>query len=278
MATVSGNFSFTLTAALLASAFASGCTTVIPVKHQAEWQADGIGGIASERSTVAVSADSTLPRQEYNAAGEKIAYVPLPNPYTAEVESVPDEARSVFVVASARIQEGDLDGAKDKFTMLTEKYPTLSGPWVKLGTIAEAQERYPEAIKLYKKAISINRNNVNAYMALGLAQRKQGYFSDAFLTYLDALTVWRDFPEAHLNLAILYDLYLNNPEEAQKHYEAYHFLTGEKSEKVQKWLVEVKHRTGIDQSYIDIPPAKVAGTADTGTDDAISVAISNSKN
>jgi len=278
MATVSGNFGFTLTAVLLTSAFVLGCSSVSPVKSRTKWQAGSIDAITTKRPPIAASADATLPRQAYNAAGEKIAYVPQPNPYTDEVESVPPEARSIFVVASARLQNGDLEGANAKFTLLTEKYPSLSGPWVKLGLIAEAQEKYPDAIKHYKNAISVNRNNVNAYMALGLVQRKQGYFSEAFNTYLDALTVWRDFPEAHLNLAILYDLYLNNAEEAQKHYEAYNFLTGEKSEKVQKWLVEVKHRTGIDQSFIDIPPAKVAGAAATGSDSSIAVAATNGKN
>jgi len=91
-----------------------------------------------------------------------------------------------------------------------------------------------------------------------LVQRRQGYFSDAHNTYLEALAVWKDFPEAHLNLAILYDLYLNRAEEAQKHYEAFYFLGGEKDKEAHKWLVEVKQRTGIDTSFIDTPPAVIA--------------------
>ena len=129
---------------------------------------------------------------------------------------------------------------------------------MKLGDIAEKNEDYDAAIKLYKKAISINKRNVNAYIALGLVQRKQGYFADAQKTYLDALHVWKDFPEAHLDLAILYDLYVNKPVEAQKHFEAYYFLTGSKDEKVRKWLVEVRRRTGIERSFIDNPPNDIA--------------------
>jgi tetratricopeptide (TPR) repeat protein len=114
----------------------------------------------------------------------------------------------------------------------------------------------------------VNKNNVNAYIALGQLQRKQGYFSDAQNTYLEALNVWKDFPEAHLNLAILYDLYVNEPEEAQKHYEAYDFLTGRKDEKVKKWLVEVKQRTGIERSFIDIPPKEIVEVPVEKADDA----------
>jgi tetratricopeptide (TPR) repeat protein len=277
MATVSSRFIFALTVAMLTSSFISGCNSVIPLKPEAKWEADSIDAIAGNHVPIAASAEATLPRQEYDSAGEKIAYIPQPNPYLSESQSIPAEARSIFGAASIELQNGNLNAATAKFIMLTEKYPSLSGPWVKLGDIAEAKGKYPDAIEYYETAISVNRNNVNAYMALGLTQRKQGNFSEAFNTYIDALKVWKDFPEAHLNLAILYDLYLNNAEEAQKHYEAYYFLTGEKDKKVHKWLVEVRHRTGIDQSYIDIPPANVARTASEQPNGSMAVAATNGK-
>ena len=266
MATVSGKFHFTLAVTLLASVFVSGCNSVMPVKPQAKGPANGIGAVSSRQFSIMSPADAPLPRQTYNSAGEKVPYEPQPNPYTTRNTSVPGEAKSVFVVANGLLKGGNLKGAGMKFRMLTEKYPSLSGPWVKLGAIAENNEKYDEAIEYYKKAISVNKNNVNAYIVLALLQRRQGYFSDAHNTYLDALGVWRDFPEAHLNLAILYDLYLNRAEEAQKHYEAYYFLGGEKDEKVHKWLVEVKQRTRIETSFIDIPPAGIAVARTNGSD------------
>jgi tetratricopeptide (TPR) repeat protein len=256
----------------------SGCYATMPGKRPVQHLSVGTAEIVGNRAAVSASTDATLPRQEYSSAGEKVPYDMQPNPYTTESGSVPAEARSIFIAADNRLQDGDVSGASAKFRLLTEKYPSLSGPWVRLGVIAEEQERFSEAIQHYRKAIAINNKNVNAYMALGLIQRKQGYFSDAFQTYLNALSVWKDFPEAHLNLAILYDLYLNNPEAAQKHYEAYYFLTGEKDEKVQKWLVEVRHRTGIDQSFIDRPPENTVVTATDVTSAAISVAAGGDNN
>ena len=64
-------------------------------------------------------------------------------------------------------------------------------------------------------------------------------------TYAEALSVWEDFPEAHLNLAVLYDIYLNDPLQAQQHMEAYQFLTEEKDAKTAEWLQEIQSRTGI---------------------------------
>jgi tetratricopeptide (TPR) repeat protein len=281
MATVLDKSSFALSVTLLVCVYISGCASVMPLEHQAAKagndrgiqdgpaQVTAPGGgvtvpgqalaeerIGEGRQQVMIPAgDVPLPRQAYNSAGEKVPYVPQPNPYTAKTNTVPTEAWTIFLAASGQLRGGDLRGARTRFRELTEKYPSLAGPWVKLGEIAERKEKYDEAIKHYRKAISVNRDNVNAYIALGLLQRRQGQFLDAQQTYLHALGVWRDFPEAHLNLAILYDLYANRPEEAQKHYEAYFFLTGGKDEKVRKWLVEVKQRTGIEQSFVDIPPA-----------------------
>jgi tetratricopeptide (TPR) repeat protein len=243
---------------LLASITVSGCGSLTPVERQAGPAAALEESKERGRQVQAPLGEVPLPRQTYDSAGVKMRYVPQPNPYTTDSGDVPAEARRLFVVADRALQEGDLRGARKQLQYLTEKYPMLSGPWLKLGVIAEKKEQYGDAIKYYQKAISVNGNNVNAYMALGLLQRRQGYFADAQRTYLEALRVWRDCPEAHLNLAILYDLYVNQPEQAQKHYEAYYFLTGQKDEKAHKWLVEVRQRTGIERSFIDIPPKGVA--------------------
>jgi tetratricopeptide (TPR) repeat protein len=250
------------TALLLASVMVSGCGTLEAVKQ-------GVASAKTQKSVETASAQpvpagavvetiqAPLPRQDYDATGAKIAYIPQPNPYTTSSVKVPAEARSAFVVASSLLRDGKLKSARSHFKAMTEKYPQLSGPWVQLGNIAEKREKYDKAITSYKKAIEVNENNVNAYIALGLLQRRQGDFGGAQSTYRQALDVWKDFPEAHLDLAILYDLYLNRPEQAQKHYEAYEFLSGGKNPKVRKWLAEVRQRTGIEQSFIDIPPAKV---------------------
>ena len=174
----------------------------------------------------------------------------------------------MYLAASTQLGAGKLASARAKFEQLAEKYPELSGPWVRLGEIAEREGHYDEAIGHYRHAISLNRNNVNAYIALGLAQRRQGRFNDARDSYLAALDVWKDFPEAHLNLAILYDLYGNQVEAAQKHYEAYTFLTGGKDAKSLKWLAEVRQRSGITQSFIDTPPVVLLPAPTGGADDS----------
>jgi len=261
MTTVSGKAAAGLTVALFASVLISGCTALMPVERPAQGQAPVDDPRDRSQRVSTVVQDAPLPQQPYDRTGKKLPFVPQPNPYAAQTNAVPDEATAGFVVASGLVKQGKLKAAKKQFESLTVRFPTLSGPWAMLGVIAEKEEKFDEAIGNYRKAISVNEKNVNAYLALGLVQRKQGYFGDAQATYVEALEVWRDFPEAHLNLAILYDLYVNQPEQAQKHYEAYHFLTGGRDTKVHKWLVEVKQRTGIERSFIDVPPKGVAEVA-----------------
>jgi tetratricopeptide (TPR) repeat protein len=267
MATAYGKTCFALTMLFLLSVSVTGCVAVMPAGQPVKGaELTGFMG-GSGGHAIRSGADAPLPKQSYDADGNKVPYVPQENPYTRSTASIPIEARSSFVVASSLLRQGNLKDAREQFLGLTEKYPSLSGPWVKLGTIAEQSGKYDEAIQHYKKAISVNRNNVNAYIALGLAQRRQGYFTDAQQTYIAALNIWRDFPEAHLNLAILYDLYADRAEEAQKHYEAYEYLTRNRDPKVHKWVVEVRRRTGIEGSFIDNPPKGIAEVPPRETDD-----------
>lgn len=284
MVTVSGKHLFTLSAVIVALLSISGCNSLNPVVLQG-----GPRGLADARVEASQTLDEThrkyaqddmslLPRQVYNADGKKLPYSKQPNPYMTDTTAIPADARSKFVVASGLLRAGNLKGARTQFKKLTETHPTLSGPWLELGAIAEKREKYDEAVNCYEKAISVNESNVNAYVALGLMQRKQGRFIDAQNTYIRALNVWKDFPEAHLDLAILYDLYLNKPEEAQKHYEAYYFLNNKQDEKVRKWLVEVQRRTGIERSFIDTPPAMVARKpADNANESTVATTTGSSR-
>lgn len=249
---------------LLMAVFVSGCGTLGPVSQRPQDGADTLSGTGGVRRVLVSSGDDLLPKPSYTASGEAVPYVPQPNPYLGEHRPVPAPARERFAAAVGMLDGGDLQAARSRFEALTREFPGLSGPWVKLGVIAERQDDIDRAVQCYEKALTVNDSNVNAYLALAMAQRKVGRFVEARQTYLQALSRWKDFPEAHLNLGILYDLYLNEPTEAQKHYEAYLFLAGDKDDTVRKWLVEVRRRTGIDRSFIERPPQRSQGTLGDG--------------
>lgn len=195
-----------------------------------------------------------IPQQAYDEKGLKITYVAQPNPYLELSGQVAKGSVLLFIEAKKLIAAKNYKVAEQKLKVIAEKDKTLAGPLVLLGDLALQDDDYAGAENYYQQALQINEKNVNAYLGLGEAQRKSGRFSFAQNTYEHALNIWRDFPEAHLNLGILYDLYLNMPAKAQAHYEAYLFLTNYKQSQVTDWFEEVKSRSGVSQSFVDKGP------------------------
>ena len=196
-----------------------------------------------------------MPKQSFNELGELVEYAPKENPYLAMDSRIDKGSVLLFIEAKKAKRNGDLKTAQQKLKVITNKDKSISGPWVMLGDINFENKKLKLAQQDYQQALEINSENVNAYIALARVQRVMGDFNLAQNTLERALALWPDFPEAHLNLGILYDLYLNKSQQAQQHMEAYLFLTQYKNPEVIAWLDEVKSRTGIEQSFIEVKVA-----------------------
>lgn len=197
-----------------------------------------------------VSTLDYLPVPKTDDAGAYLPYEPSPNPYLAQRGKIRQESIVKYIDAKRALKQKNYRHAEQLFKTLTEEDKSLSGPWIGLGDVAVEQKQYEQAVAHYVKAIELNNKNVNAYMRLAIAQRLQGNFLHAQNTYAKSLALWPDFPEAHLNLAVLYDIYLNHPLRAQKHMEAYQFLTNGENKETAKWLAEIQQRTGVPISLV----------------------------
>lgn len=186
-----------------------------------------------------------IPVLQKNKEGAYIPYEPAENPYALQKGRIKKASVLAFIDAQRAFKQEKYNESKAILESLTAENKKLSGPWVMLGDIAFESGDYETAEAHFVKALSINEQNMNAYLRLALSQRHQGKYILSQNTYAEALGVWPDCPEAHLNLAILYDIYLNHPIRAQKHMEAYQFLTNEDDGQAAKWLEEIKSRTGI---------------------------------
>lgn len=196
-----------------------------------------------------VATDPYLPVQEQGDEGQWLPYEPRENPYTAQRGRIDKESITRFIEARRAFKAEEWERAEALLQELIEADDDLSGPWVMLGDIASERGEHQKALDAYAKAIAINGDNVNAYLRLALTQRKLGRYLHAQNTYAAALKLWPDYPEAHLNLAVLYDIYLNHPLRAQKHMEAYQFLTDGENTRVSAWLEEIRSRTGIAPGF-----------------------------
>lgn len=78
-----------------------------------------------------------------------------------------------------------------------------------------------------------------------IGQRRAGRFAEARAGYGAALALDPDYPLAHLNLAVLLDLFLGEPEEAMAHYQRYLDLAAAPDPRVERWARETSNRTGL---------------------------------
>lgn len=201
-----------------------------------------------------------IPEQKTDPELGVLPYEAGENPYLSQRGRVRRESVLSFMEARRVHNAGNQEQAQTLLKELAAQDRSLSGPWVMLGDIDRSRGHYEQAIQHYVTAIEINRLNVNAYLRLAKTQRLQGQFLHAQNTYAKALSIWPDFPEAHLNLAILYDVYLNHPLRAQQHMEAYQYLTGADNKSVSEWLSEIQQRTGIAPMYKPEQPAEDSDT------------------
>jgi tetratricopeptide (TPR) repeat protein len=130
---------------------------------------------------------------------------------------------------------------------LTTREPRLPGPWVNLG-IAQSELGNDEAAEAsLRRALEIDPNNCAAYTELGLLRRRAGDFLAAEANYLACVQRVPDFREAHLNLGVLYELYLGRLPEALDAYRAYLALLDGEDARVEGWVSNLERRLGRER-------------------------------
>ncbi|WP_018276227.1 tetratricopeptide repeat protein [Teredinibacter turnerae] len=220
--------------------------------------------VSAEVVPVVLPTESYLPVDSFDKEGVLLPYEVAANPYAVQTGRIKKETVAQFIAARRAFRAESYGEAKQILEKLVDKARELSGPKVMLGDIALQEQRLDDAATLYEQAITTNPENVNAYLRLAKVRRLQGQFVVAQNYYAQALALWKDFPEAHLNLAILYDVYMNKPLLAQQHMEAYQFLSGNREGEVATWLAEIRERTGVDYSIRAGKPAHSVSVAGDG--------------
>ena len=187
-----------------------------------------------------------IPNQKFDKEGYAVPYKARENPYLAKKSRVKKESVEQFIQVKRYLKTGDNQRAKNLLEKIVEEDKRVSGPHVLLGDLEQKSGNLAKAIEYYETAIAINKRNLNAYTRLGEARRKNGDYGIAQNIYAQALKIWPDFPEAHLSLGVLYDVYLNDATQAQRHIESFLFLTGGEDQEAHLYLAEIMSRTELE--------------------------------
>ena len=149
--------------------------------------------------------------------------------------------------ALALLDGGDEAGAQARLQSLADSHPGYAGPLVNLALLRARQDELEAAAALLERAVAVCANCAAAWNELGVVQRRQGRFNDAERSYLAAIAADPDYSNAHFNLGVLYELYLQRPELALDQYARYRELqAGEPGAvDVDKWMTDLKRRAGV---------------------------------
>jgi tetratricopeptide (TPR) repeat protein len=184
-----------------------------------------------------------------NGAPAASAAAPAPKPAAPPPPPVDPAVQRAFDDARRALDAGKTAEAERGFLALTRAHPELGGPFANLGLIYRQAGKLNEAVSQLEQAVHANPLQPRYFNELGITYRLRGNFDKAREAYEQALAVDPDYAAAHLNLGILYDIYLWDGARALEHYDRYLALSPGGDDKVKKWVADLKNR-GRQQSML----------------------------
>ncbi|HTE40421.1 MAG TPA: tetratricopeptide repeat protein [Steroidobacteraceae bacterium] len=199
-----------------------------------------------ESSPASTAKAQPAPKQTESKAVSKQGEVEAP---IAEVvptgpPPVPAEATAQFEKALTLLGAGDYAPAAQEFQRLSTAYPNYSGPLTNLGIVYLKTGKLADAEKTLQAATKRGEPNATTYNQLGIVYRKLGRFKEADDAYSQASRIDPNYALAHLNLGVLCDMYLQQPQRALGEFERYLQLTSNPDQRVSGWVKELKGRVG----------------------------------
>lgn len=153
----------------------------------------------------------------------------------------------IYKEAIAAAREGRTEKAIELFKKITQEDPDSATAYTDLGLQYLKNKDMDRAEKAFDKSILLDQASYVAYNHRGVIQRIRGDFFGAKDMYLKAIKYKPDYANAHLNIAILFDIYLYDLKQALYHYKKYQSLTGNNDELVGKWVVDLERRIADEE-------------------------------
>lgn len=174
------------------------------------------------------------------------------------MDGVPKKVIAIYEQAIALTEQKKWHAALTLFDEVAAKQPSLSGSYVnqalifkKLSDLESNKEKQQKLqVKselLVDTAIKLNPLNPYAHYVKGQSLQDKGQFNQANKSFTRALTIWPDFAQAQLSLAVLLELYQGKLLAAHEYYAAY-LINNNEDMQVKRWqgalLLKIK-RAGL---------------------------------
>lgn len=109
--------------------------------------------------------------------------------WTEVLAHYPEDERAWNAIGNARLELGDVDGAKDAWIQAAQLDPQYSRPFVNLGTVYHREKRYEEALEWYEIAISVGKDNPNALANYGRVLMHLERMDESIAAYKKAVRI-----------------------------------------------------------------------------------------
>ena len=135
--------------------------------------------------------------------------------------------------------------------------PELAGPKLNLGIAYANLGRDQQAMEYLNQAIKLRpqlaEDQAIAWNHIGLIQVRSKQYRDAIKSYNRALSIAPGYEKARFNLALLYDKYLNDPDEAVRQYKLYQAGRSKPDNAVGLFIkqIELEQRQALQASSPD---------------------------
>jgi len=183
-----------------------------------------------------IGACQSVPKPEHEALSEAV------------VENIPEPVEAAdmnqlnYKSGLNALKTGEISFAIEMLKQVSDSTPQLEYVFTNLGLAYFKQENYENAEMAFQRAIESNAHDAIAYNHLGIIKRLQGRFNLARQTYQKAIQIDNEYASAYLNLGILYDIYLQDLDQALQQYKKYQTLTNDESNSVSKWIVDIERQ------------------------------------
>ncbi len=184
--------------------------------------------------TILLSACSSTPDRTANTQADN-------SPGTA-LRQVSDEERDRYQNAVKLLSENRLEQAEKIFFEFTQTRPALAGSYANLAIINLKKGHSEKAEELVKIAVERNPELPQALNLLAYFEQSKGKVKEAEKHYLQAIESKKDYTLAYYNLALLYDIYLQDIDKAIPYYQKYLIMTNHKDKKTADWLEQLMNQ------------------------------------
>ena len=154
----------------------------------------------------------------------------------------------LYKSAIIALNNNELDKAEQLFITISARQPNIAGSWANLALISIKKSDLTQAEFYAKTALAKNANMPQALNLSGYLAQKKGEINKAKSYYLSAISHKSDYALAHYNVALLFDIYLQDIAKAIEHYQFYLAYSKKKDENTENWLEGLKATMAANNS------------------------------